>query len=124
MNERKKIYESISYLIDKQTRSSFFKLDILSKEYHLLRDGDIIIMLAYQWEDDEYEISTLNIADRWIDLDLLTLVATSGSTDYDLMWRHLNYFGITPDKIYALYANDTFEYCPKYELDYEEREEE
>jgi nuclear transport factor 2 (NTF2) superfamily protein len=122
MSERKKIYQALSFLIDKQTRSSSFKLDALTKEYHVLRDGDIIIMLSYEWEDDAYEISTINIADRWIDLDLLTLMSTSGSSDYDLMWRHLTYFGITPDKIYELYSNDTFEYCPKYEIDEEEEE--
>ena len=124
MSEQKKIYEAISYLIDKKTRASSFKLDILAKEYHVLRDGDIVIMLTYQWEDDEYEMSTINIADRWIDLDLMDLMATSGSKDYELMWRHLNYFDITPDKIYELYANDEFEYCPRYEQDEDFDEEE
>ena len=123
MSDSKKIYESLAYIIDQKTRASSFKLDVLTKEYHVLRDGDIMIMLSYQWEDDEYEISTLNMADRWIDLDLLDLMATSGSKDYELMWRHLNYFDITPDKIYELYANDDFEYCPRYEVDEEEEEE-
>lgn len=119
MSEQKKIYQAIAYLIDKQPRSSSFKLDMLAKEYHVLRDGDIIIMVTYEWNDEEYEISTINMADRWVDLTLSALMAINGSTDYELMWRHLHYFGITPDKIYELYSNSEFEYYPHYDTNEE-----
>lgn len=122
MSDTKKIYESLSYLIDQMTRSSKFKLDFLNKEYHIIRDSDFVIMLTHQLPDGEdeedYEISTMDsFTDRWIDLSLESLMATSGSKDYDTMWNHLKYFGITPDKIYELYSNDEFEYCPRYEQD-------
>lgn len=123
MSDSKKIYEALAFLIDERSRSSMFRLPQTEKEYHVLRDGDIVIMLTYQYVDDEYEISTIDFTDRWIDLSLEQLMATSGSKDYELMWRHLDYFKITPDKIYELYSNDEFEYCPRYDLDEEEEEE-
>jgi len=120
MSNEKKIYDSLAYIMDQMTRSSSFKLDFLKKEYHMIRDSDFILMLSHQLPDGDdeeyYEISTLGtFTDHWIDLSLESLMATSGNRDYDTMWSHLNYFGITPDKIYALYSNDNFEYCPRYE---------
>jgi hypothetical protein len=124
MSEEKKIYEVLSYIIDKKTRSSSFFLEATGKEYHMLSDGDIIIMLTYNRDDNAYEISTLNLGGQWIDLPLNQLVAINGSKDYELMWRYLNYFNITPDKLYELYANDDFAYCPKYDTENEEEEQE
>jgi hypothetical protein len=122
MSDIKKIYASIAYLIDQMPRSAHFRLDFLQKEYHMIRDNEFILMLTHQLPDGEdeeyYEISTLGtFTDYWIDLSLETLMATSGNKDYDTMWSHLNYFGITPDKIYDLYSNDSFEYGPRYEQD-------
>jgi hypothetical protein len=117
MNESKKIYDALAFLIDQQRRSSAFFLESTGKEYHMLSDGDIVIMLSYEREDNMYEISTINFIGAWIDLDLQALMAMSGSTQYEIMWRHLNYFNITPQKIYDLYSNDSFEYCLVYETD-------
>jgi hypothetical protein len=122
MTEEKKIYDALAYIIDQKTRSSSFFLEATAKEYHVISDGEIIIMLAYDRDYQEYEISTLNLGGKWIDISLSQLMATSGSGDYDLMWRYLNYFNITPDKIYELYSNDSFEYCPNYELNEAEEE--
>jgi hypothetical protein len=124
MREEKKIYECLSYIIDSKTRASSFFLEATGKEYHMVSDGDIVIMLSYNRDDEEYEISTLNLGSQWVDISLSQLMATNGSTDYELMWRYLNYFNITPDKIYELYANDAFQYCPKYEIENEEEEQE
>jgi hypothetical protein len=130
MSDTKKIYDSLAYLIDKMTRSTNFRLDFLNKEYHIIRDSDFVIMLTHQLPEldkdiDQYEISTMDsFTDRWIDLSLESLMATSGSKDYDTMWNHLNYFGITPDKVYELYSNDVFDYCPSYAQDEDFDEEE
>jgi hypothetical protein len=124
MGEEKKVYDALSYIIDKKSKSSSFFLEATGKEYHMVSDGDIIIMLTYNRDDDEYEISTLNLGGQWIDMALNQLMATNGSTDYELMWRYLNYFNITPDKIYELYINDNFEYCPNYKIESEEEEQE
>jgi hypothetical protein len=123
MQEAKKIYEALAYIIDKKSKSSSFFLEATGKEYHMVSDGDISIMLTYNRDDDEYEISTLNLAGTWIDLSLNQLMATDGSKDYELVWRYLNYFNITPDKIYELYVSDNFEYCPNYDIESEEEEE-
>jgi hypothetical protein len=80
-------------------------------------------MVMYDRNYDEYEISTLSLAGTWIDLSLEQLMETNGSNEYSIMWRYLKYFNITPDKIYELYANDEFEYCPNYEQDTLEEEE-
>jgi hypothetical protein len=129
MSDTKKIYDSLAYLIDKMTRSSSFKLDFLNKEYHIIRDNELVIMLTHQLPDDHdeecYEISTIGtFTDRWVDLSMESLVATSGNKDYEIMWSHLNYFGITPDKVYELYSNDAFDYCPSYAQDEDFDEEE
>jgi hypothetical protein len=117
MAEEKKIYEALAYLIDNKTRSSKFYLEVTGKEYHIVSDGEIVIMLAYSRDYDEYEISSMNLGGAWLDLSLDQLMQTSGSKDYDLIWRYLKYFDITPDKIYELYANENFSYLPEYEAD-------
>jgi hypothetical protein len=115
MTEEQKIYSVLSFLLDKKPRSTFFYLSTTNKEYHLLRDSEIIILLSYDRGENEYEISTMDFTDKWINLDLLTLMQTQSFKDQEVMWKHLNYFGITPDKIYDLYSNDNFSYVPEYE---------
>ena len=123
MSEEKKIYDALAFLIDSKSRSSSFYLEVTGKEYHVVSDGDIVIMLSYSRDYDEYEISSMNMGGAWVDLSLPHLMATSGTKDYEMIWRYLNYFDITPDKIYDLYANENFEYCPRYEADELEEQE-
>jgi hypothetical protein len=122
MSEEKKIYDALAYLIDKKSRSSSFYLSATDKEYHIISDGDIVVMLSHARQDNEYEISSMNLGGKWVDLSLSHLMKTEGTTDYQMIWRYLNYFYITPDKIYELYANEEFEYCPNYAADEMEEE--
>jgi hypothetical protein len=120
MSEERKIYEALSFLIDKQPRSSKFYLSSEDKEYHMLSDGDIVIILIYHRADKVYEISTMSFTGSWIDLTLNDLVSIDSTSHRDLMWRHLEYFRITPDQIYGLYSSEGFEYCPRYHEEEEE----
>jgi hypothetical protein len=115
--DTKKLYQSVAYLIKQHRRATAFYLPMTDKEYHLLSDGDIVIMLSLEREASDYEISTMNFTGSWVDLELNALMATEGGMDYDLMWRHLKYFNITPDKIYDLYSSASFVYEPHYDTE-------
>lgn len=115
MSHEPKTYSVLSYLIDQKSRSQPFYLETTGKEYHLLTDGEMVLLLTYDRQDNEYELSTMNLVGSWIDISLNQLIATSSSPNYDLIWRHLKYFGITPDQIYNLYSNDAFTYVVNYE---------
>lgn len=117
MDTQAKIYSVLSYLIDKKSRSKAFYLDQTGKEYHLLTDDEIVLLLTYDRREHEYELSTMNFIGEWIDFSLNQLLVTTSSPDYDLMWGHLNYFHITPGGIYDLYASEDFVYHPSYEAD-------
>lgn len=117
MDTQEKTYSVLSYLIDQKSRSKAFYLEQTGKEYHLLTDDEMVLLLTYDRYEDEYEISTMNFIGQWVGLSLHQLLATTNSPDYDLMWRHLNYFNITPDSIYDLYASEDFVYHPSYEAD-------
>lgn len=117
MDTQAKTYSVLSYLIDQKSRSKAFYLEQTGKEYHLLTDDEMVLLLTYDRRENIYEISTMNFVGQWVDLNLNQLLATTNSPDYDLMWRHLNYFNITPDSIYDLYASEDFVYNPSYEAD-------
>jgi hypothetical protein len=117
MSDVKRVYSALGYLIKQKHRSSVFYLAELKREYHLISDGDIVILLIHDQSEETYEVSTLNLVGQWVDLDLDNLMMVDGGSLHDLIWRHLKYFNITPDLIYSLYANDTFEYCPRYEAE-------
>jgi hypothetical protein len=117
MDSQVKTYSVLSYLLDQKSRSKPFYLEQTGKEYHLLTDGDMVLLLTYNRYENEYEISTMNLIGYWVGISLDELLATSSSPNYDLIWRHLKYFGITPDQIYNLYSNDTFSYSPRYQIE-------
>lgn len=120
MDTQAKTYSVLSYLIDQKSRSKAFYLDQTGKEYHLLTDDEMVLLLTYDRRKHKYEISTMNFIGQWVDLSLNQLLSTTNSPDYDLMWRHLNYFNITPDGIYDLYASENFTYSPSYEQESED----
>lgn len=122
MSDPKKIYEALSYIVDQKSRSAAFYLNATDTEYHLLSDGDMVILVTLNRSENSYEISTMNFVGQWIDVSLETLMQTQGGPDYDTLWRHLRYFNITPDKIYDLYSNDTFVYKPSYESEEEQEQ--
>jgi hypothetical protein len=123
MEYQAKTYRVLSYLIDQKSRSKPFYLQQTDMEYHLLTDGDMVLLLTYERGENEYTISTMNLVGQWIDISLTDLLATTSSPHYELMWRHLNYFSITPDMIYDLYASEGFQYEPSYEAENSEAEE-
>jgi hypothetical protein len=123
MEYQAKTYRVLSYLIDQKSRSKPFYLQRTDMEYHLLTDGDMVLLLTYERGENEYTISTMNLVGQWIDISLTDLLATTSSPHYELMWRHLNYFSITPDMIYDLYASEGFQYEPSYEAENNEEEE-
>lgn len=114
MSDQRKVYEALSYIVDQKSRSSAFYLSATDTEYHLLSDGDMVILVTLNRSEDSYEVSTMNFVGEWIDIPLDVLMQTQGGPDYDTVWRHLKYFNITSNNIYDLYANDTFTYQVDY----------